>query len=478
MMNWSKFFEYEKTLSSEKKKSYGIVYTPHEVVDQINKEVLSRWNKTYPPRVVDRSCGTGIFLWDMAHKIAAHWKLSLEEVIEKNIYGCDIDEDAIKVAKEIFGTNSNFSVQSGLEFDHTLADCDIGNPPYVRIQNLDESTRKKVGEFSWCGGSTDLYIAFLQSGFINYETCGYVAPNSWLKNKAGKQMRQDVYESKRLNWIRDWGDKKIFKGVSAYCASIVFSEQNERYELNSESLRWSNRSESNFFYSEKQKLFLDEVAKRNTRLLDICDVRIGLATLADSIFFLPNGQVKGDKWVTDFIAVEFDVTKPCVKASKKSIGGRIIYPYDKNGKLINELTFKNKYPLAYKYLLGHKDKLLSRDKGKIDNNKWFSYGRKQGVYGAKEKLLLAPFQKESTIIGADHNALWISGYGIFPKNGASIEGLKDIFTSDEMERWYKIKGKPLSSGWRGVNKDTLSEYRINTSVCIGEELDKWYVCVV
>ena len=107
--------------------------------------------------------------------------------------------------------------------------------------------------------------------------------------------------------------------------------------------------------------------------------------------------------------------------------------------------------------------MLSRDKGKIDNNTWFSYGRKQGVYGTKEKLLLAPFQKESTIIGADHEALWISGYGIFPKNGASIEGLKDIFTSDEMERWYKIKGKPLSSGWRGVNKDTLSEYRINTS---------------
>ena len=457
MINFDKFYEYEKEISKEKKKDLGIVYTPLEVVDQINNLILDRWDKEVPPRVVDQSCGTGIFLWDMAHKISKRWSIPLDMVVKKYIFGCDVDESAITIARGIFKEPSNFFIMNGLDFNPALADVSVGNPPYVRIQHLDENTRSKLDEFSWCTGDTDLYVGFLQSAFENYELSGFVSSNSWMRNKSAMKMRQDVFNSQRLSYLVDYDDRKIFKGISTYCALLIFDKKSDEYVVAGQKARYQDRNSDNFFYGCKQLDFLKEVECRPQRLLDICDMKIGIATLADDVFFLPNGVSEEGYWVGENYKVELAATKPCVKASKSSIEGRIIYPYDGNKKLLTERDFKRDFPMTYQHLLSHKTKLLKRDKGKVEC--WYAYGRRQGLHHSAEKLLFTTFQLDPTIAECDDDAFWISGYGIYPKDGVTVEEVKSIFLSSDIVKWYKIKGKPLASGWRTINRDCLKDYR-------------------
>jgi len=76
-------YNYENLLDKEIKKKQGIVYTPKPIVDYINKKCLSLYlDEVVPPRVVDFSCGTGVFLVDMANKIGARFKMPIEEVYD------------------------------------------------------------------------------------------------------------------------------------------------------------------------------------------------------------------------------------------------------------------------------------------------------------------------------------------------------------------------------------------------------------
>ena len=98
---YEKFYQYEKSLSSSKKRDLGIVYTPFEIVDQINSRMLSNWASDQPPKVLDPCCGTGIFLFDMAHKISEKWSMPIEQVYKECIYGFDIDAEAVDIGLEI-----------------------------------------------------------------------------------------------------------------------------------------------------------------------------------------------------------------------------------------------------------------------------------------------------------------------------------------------------------------------------------------
>jgi type I restriction-modification system DNA methylase subunit len=91
-----------------KKVGKGVHYTPEYIVDFILDGVLP-WNeKEWDLKVLDPACGSGIFLvkafqrliyrWEVAHdtqRIPAH---ILRTLLENNIFGVDIDKEAVRVA--------------------------------------------------------------------------------------------------------------------------------------------------------------------------------------------------------------------------------------------------------------------------------------------------------------------------------------------------------------------------------------------
>ena len=96
--------------------------------------------------ILDAGCGEGIFATIAAQKFSKLSGKKIEKVIEDNIYFTDISEKYIKKTKQNLQKLSKIKIKKYNaiaddfcfhKFDEKF-DFIIGNPPYVRIQNLND----------------------------------------------------------------------------------------------------------------------------------------------------------------------------------------------------------------------------------------------------------------------------------------------------------------------------------------------------
>lgn len=98
---------YEQFVSedAEKDKAY---YTPTHLVDFILDDVLPWDGKEWDLKILDPSCGSGIFLVKAFQRLVRRWRNAnhgkapkvsdLKPILERNLFGVDINRDAIRVA--------------------------------------------------------------------------------------------------------------------------------------------------------------------------------------------------------------------------------------------------------------------------------------------------------------------------------------------------------------------------------------------
>jgi len=99
-------------------KKKGVVYTPEFIVEYMCKDLGNIENK----KILEPSCGNGNFLRLMN---------------SKNIDCYDIDEEAINKAKESYPYALFFNKDFLKTKIDKKYDIIIGNPPYIRIHDLD-----------------------------------------------------------------------------------------------------------------------------------------------------------------------------------------------------------------------------------------------------------------------------------------------------------------------------------------------------
>jgi adenine-specific DNA-methyltransferase len=475
------FYEYEQQVDSSKRTQLGIIYTPISIVEYINTKVLELWTSEVPPKVIDPCCGTGIFLYDMAKRIADRWALPIEDVYEKYIYGCDLDEEAIKIGRRLI-PDANLKVADSLIADFTEYDIIVTNPPYVRIQNLDEETRLNIKKkFSFCMGDTDIYIAFFQKLLETKKLTGFICPNSWIKNKFVSRLRHALKEERRAETIIDFRSKKVFKSVGTYTSIVILDSKEVKtvkvgHQLNQE----TEIKQSELFLGEvllinqENRDFVAEVLGRKTGIFDVCDINVGLATLADDVFCLELVEVNFEvctvrkrKKESESFNIETACLRPCVRAGDITKNNDkayvMIYPYTEEGENLSKREIKQNFPMAYRFIRANKERLLARDKGKCREKgyKWYQYGRKQGInLTKKEKLLFASMTKDKMSMQyCSQGVTFVSGYCIIPKPGFTLEEVNNIFSSDEVGNWISIFGKNFGTEWVGVSKETFKHFK-------------------
>ena len=476
----NKFYAYEKQLSPEAKTELGIVYTPFHIVQWINRRVLELWDKPTPPRVIDPCCGTGVFLYDMAQQISLRWSIDLEEVYQKYIFGSDLDKQAIATGKKLM-PNANLCVENSLNLDFKQFDLIVTNPPYIRIQNLTESARQEIKkDFTSCKGDTDIYIAFFEKILLSGLIAGFICPNSWLKNKSASILRGKIKEENRLDSLIDFKSKKVFHGVGTYTSILIFNGQktNQISVGNDlESLSTLNKSEvfvgDAILIDKKDQSFMKKILSYNTKIFDICNINVGLATLADDVFCVElvekrhsTSRVRKRKKDSPIFEIENDIIIECLKGGditkNKNKQYVIIYPYDTAKNLITESHLKTNFPLAFEYLAQNKERLLRRDKGKDKNYKWYEYGRTQSLNLIQKDTLVFPTMVKDYIPfkKCQKGTAFISGYCLVPKGIHNLNTLQELFSADEMRKWIAILGKNMGNEWKGISKETFKNYKI------------------
>lgn len=292
----------------------GQVFTPpHIVSDMLN--LIQSSKKLENPRFLEPSCGNGAFLKNLPpNKVGIELDSNVicdKSILQQDFFAYPIDE----------------------KFD-----CIIGNPPYVRYQDILESTKTLLAPYKNVFDlRSNLYLFFIYKCILHLQDKGeliFITPRDFLKSTASVRLNGFLFSQGSITDFIDLGDKKIFDKAQPNCAIWRFEKGN--FSRNTNCLKTFSCVNGQILFTKNhyfipfKKLFF---------------VKVGAVSGADSIFAN-----------TEFGNVEF-VNSTTAKNGKTK---KMIY---------------GEYAKSCKYLQQFKQKLLQRKIKKFSDSNWWEWGR-------------------------------------------------------------------------------------------------------
>ena len=287
----------------EKRKGQGIYYTPRYIVDFITRNTLESviTNKTLLKgkeiKILDPACGSGSFLVSSIQKLDEYYKkvyknyakLSMDDrlrLIKNNIYGVDLDERAVSIAKlNIYLQVLTQKGQSSVREHHTLLpelkgnikvgnslidkneiagerafiwdmefkeimntggfDVIIGNPPWIftRGEHFSDAEKNYFEDFligkgivqtkkgkNVQSGKLNLYSLFILKAINLMKEggiFGFIIPNNLLRTTTYDMVRKYILDNCKIVAIVDLSTG-VFKGVKASSVIIIFKKDSSK----------------------------------------------------------------------------------------------------------------------------------------------------------------------------------------------------------------------------------------------------------
>jgi len=462
----------------DKKKINGEVFTPEKVINHMVKNNYLPHEMDY---ILEPGCGDGRFIIKVISQIINYYESNDKIINQKisKIFGVELDNEnyntCITNIEEYLSQysfiNSRPNIINGdalLDLPNNIEwDFIIGNPPYVRIHNLPKQylniLQKKYSYLQ--NGMVDLYYGFfeLHKKLSKKGVLCFITPSSYLYNSSGKSLIKDLYQNRMFQKIEDFESMKIFSDASTYTCITTLSRNNSHFNYKILDSQFNVKKDSEVDYSLTE--FALSGIKQNNKDGGVLfstkyKVKTGFATLADKVYVIKDYEEDDDlirfqKNDIDY-SIEKKLTKKCVKASKFDGNFHlVIFPYKNiNGKNIplTESELIQNYPLGYDYLYDNKQRLLSRDKGKIEEDKWFLWGRTQCINNTEgSKIIISPMFIDTPFTFVEEDVLVYSGYFIIS------DRLDDIFTERQFIDNLKSISKPMAQGWKSIQKKIIDE---------------------
>lgn len=487
-----------KSTGTENKKD-GSFYTPKWCVDILLS--MSGWislsfEDKSKVKVIDPSCGDGAILCCMVdcylkelnelvsnNKITKTTLYQLSKKFLGNLYGIEkVDEEANKAITNIFDVVKQYDCDTvitekdiniitgdtfvvGSQYFDTF-DYVIGNPPYVRIHNLDEKP-----DSNWIGGMCDLYYAFYDYGLRLLKDNGvlcYISPSSWFSCVAGEKMRAFLQDAKCLEAVLDFEHYQVFSNALTYTAIVKLVKNQQFDEINVWKFSPGENGEDNvcevvskiktencwcngLFYPNDitniKDILTYKIPEKDKQVI----VRNGYATMLDKCFISKDGiDVKAT--TKENICLEIDVIK-----SSRGVKNKAIYPYYKDGSLISIDDIKSISVDIYNHLVDNKEDLLKRNRIKLDE--WWGYGRSQGIVDTyKDKIAIQSLLKpEKELLCVEANG-GVGIYGGLYVIGLDIKQLKKAFQDDKFKQYIIALKKYKSGGYYTFSGKELELY--------------------
>ncbi len=363
-------------------------------------------------------------------------------------------------------------------------DIIIGNPPYVKVQKIEENTVKYFRrEFNSATGKFDLYVLFIEKSFrlINLKgVISFIHPHRFIKVGYGSGIRGFLRKNTGLNRFIYFGVEQIFETATTYTGIFFYNFENEFIEhaesdgINLHNLDF-NSKEYKFlndrwdFSSSKGSTIIEKILSQDTNIKKTFQgVYQGLITVGDDIFIMSGDMNKKNlfngysKALNSHVIIEGELMKPLLKGehikrySRLSSDIYVFYPHcifeDGKTKPIEEEVLKVRYPLAYKYIINFKEYLIDKKiKYKTNPQYWYSLHRARDMKIFEQTKIITPQLQNYPHFSLDKNKFYpdAGGYSLILK-GNKIDDYKyylGILNSKLM--WYFIKNTstPFSKGY-------------------------------
>lgn len=349
------------------------------------------------------------------------------------------------------------------DFGERKFDFIVGNPPYMKTEDIKEFTPKEhklyPKRYKSAYKQYDKYFLFIERAFKLLKengTMGYIVPNKFMKVGAGKELRKFLSTHKAIKAITSFGAHQVFSDKSTYsCIIVLQNKENDSFkysEIDSLS-KWRVRDLTSFSETERNvslmgedpwilcsdrlQSILNHISAQSSPLGEIVgddNIFNGIQTSANKVYiFQPESEDRQYyyfKYNNQLYQVEKKVTKPYFKtvSGDDSLNtyrtfkpnARVIFPYKKkaNGKLdvIKLSTIQRRYPYLYNYLTVIQPELDRPDRdikpAPTTTNEWHRFGRHQSLEACEitEKIIVGVLAQENKY-AVDTNGTLVSSGG-------------------------------------------------------------------
>jgi hypothetical protein len=332
-------------------------------------------------------------------------------------------------------------------------DAIVGNPPYVRIQNMVKYIPEEIKYYqNELSGYTvaqvdtfDKYYLFIQRAvsLLNEQgVLGYIVPNKFFVVKGGKALRWFISSNSPIYKIVHFGVKQVFPTRSTYVAVLILTKNKREsfhfkrikdiiLEFNAGEIKYLDYRNADYqalpwiFVSKESETVFNKIKAANTvALKDIAEIPVGLQTSADKVYIIQPIAETETTYKFLFRKYEYEVEKsickPCLYDLSFSsfdtveANALLIFPYSiTDGKAVtfSEQHFQGNYPLAWSYLNNLKPLLERRNINGSKEPKWYQFGRSQSLtkFHNTKKVIWPVLSTKSSYVLDEKNLLFTGG---------------------------------------------------------------------
>ena len=354
--------------------------------------------------------------------------------------------------------------------------CDIviGNPPYVRHENIPEKEKSIYRQiFRTFTHRSDLYIAFYEKSLRILNENGilsFICSNRWLKNQYGQNLRELIGLHYALEEIIDIeGTCPFEEDVIAYPAITTIRKSNKKLKGNyyrihhiddlnkidhaiTPSRTLNTRVPKNWFsYSlngNRHEKYLDSIENQGFK------IGIGVATGSDKVFIRDDFHHIVENELLLPILTSRDIHDNKFDWSGKFI----LNPFAENGELID----LEQYPKAKKYFYSKRETLLKRHVSKKNPKKWYKTIDRITTDLTKQDKIILPDISGNTHLFIDqgnyyphHNLYYITG-----RSYDKLVLLAAILMSDFVKSQLCELGNKMNGGYPRWQSQNLKKLRV------------------
>ncbi len=396
---------------------------------------------------------------------------------------------------------SRFLDEHGNLRDNAGFDAIIGNPPYVRIQELGRDVAAHYrARYATAYGSFDAYVPFIERGLTLLREegrLGFIVPSTFLKLDYGRRLRARLAHDQAVEAIVDFGHAQIFEGATNYTCILILDRRRVpaltftavkgtsmevRRAIASQELPPPTQyttaalgSDPWLLVDPKERTIIDAMLRAGPPLLNATQqIFQGLITGADPIYILEDrGLRNGRRVVTDRggreVELEPDLLHPLAtgpdvdRYSLRTLRSLLLFPYrrrDGRMQLLSEGELRA-LPLTWNYLQRHESELRARERKRLDHAGWWAFGRTQSLdLHEHPKLGVAATVKRLEVAADPTGAAYFHNVrvnGILPRAGSiGLFALLAVLNSRPVDFAFRRGAAPLQNDFFTANKQFIS----------------------
>jgi hypothetical protein len=159
-------------------------------------------------------------MFEMSRREKAAWNKKLEKLAkDSKKFEAEIREiKENKIYENAFEWRFEFPEVLDDHGDYVGFDVVIGNPPYIRQEELTDFKSYLETNYTTYAGMADLYVYFVERGLSLLRNNGkfiYILPNKWMRAGYGAKLRSYLLRL-QIEKIVDFGDLPVFEEATTY----------------------------------------------------------------------------------------------------------------------------------------------------------------------------------------------------------------------------------------------------------------------